>query len=123
MGLQSVLCVDDEESCLLYGELFFQINRSFKVASAVTFQEAADLIGRELFQLYIIEPYRLGKDGFELCKIIRNRDSRSLILIYSGMSREIDRRAAFAAGANNYFVKADDFDEFIETVERILSAG
>jgi DNA-binding response OmpR family regulator len=121
MQPRNILCIDDQETCHLYDALFSDINKGFKITAATDLNEALDLVKNRRFDLYILEPYRGELNGIEICKAIRKNDSQTPIVFFSGMSREIDRSMALAAGATAYLVKGSDIDKFIETVEGFLN--
>lgn len=121
MKPRNVLCIDDEETCLLYDSLFSAPGRNFNLTRAAKPAEAIHLIKREKFDLYIIEPHGRDFDGIEFCKFMREMDSETPIIIYSGTGREEDRIQGLAAGANAYFVKPADLDKFIKTVNEFLN--
>lgn len=121
MQSRNILCVDDSETCHLYDVLFSQINRRLHLTSAANMAEAVDLVKSKRFDLYILEPYTRELNGIELCRMIRRNGDRSPVVFYSGMSREVDRSLAMAAGADAYLVKGADFEKFIEIVKSYLS--
>ncbi len=63
-----------------------------------------------------------GCSGIDLRKKLREFDSQTPILFYSGAAYERDKQQAFAAGAQGYLVKPVDNDELIEQVSRLTSA-
>lgn len=117
-----ILYVDDDtDSCLLMGLLIQQYNEDYGVISVGTVQKALDLMSSLTFDLYILD-YRMPEmTGVELCRLIRQTDSETPIMIYSAMSRETDRQDALNAGASAYLVKPNDLDRLNETVEQLLA--
>jgi len=117
-----ILYVDDDtDSCLLMGLLIQQYNEDYGVIAVRTVQKALDLMSDLTFDLYILD-YRMPEmSGVEFCRLIRQTDSETPIMIYSAMSREIDREDALNAGATAYLVKPNDFDRLNETVEQLLN--
>ena len=121
MTPRHILCIDDSETCNLYDLLFTEIDKRFRVTSVSDAQEAIDLVKSKRFDLYILEPFRPDFNGIEFCKLIRQIDAKKPVVFYSGMSREVDRSKALAAGASDYFVKASDMDKFIDKVREYLN--
>lgn len=117
-----ILYVDDDpDSCLLMGLLLQQYNEDYGVIAVGTIKKAVDLINDLDFDLYILD-YRMPEmSGVELCRLIRQTDTETPIMIYSAMSRDADRLEALNAGANAYLVKPNDLDILNETVERLLN--
>lgn len=93
---------------------------AYEVLGAATADAAADIISQEKFDLYVLEYILPGISGIELCRRIRQTDSETPILFFSGMARPVDRAAAMAAGATEYLVKPNDLDNLVETMARLL---
>jgi DNA-binding response OmpR family regulator len=120
MQPRNILCIDDKETCHLYDLLFANIDKKLRVTSAKNMPEAIDLVKSGKFDLFVLERTHSEIDGVKLCRIIRQTDKKTPIVFFSGMSREKDRSMAFAAGADAYFVKASDLDQFINVVTGLL---
>lgn len=118
-----VLCVDSEEQCEIITQLLKLLgDYDFTVSNIQSAEEVIKATERKSFDLYILETFLPGEmNGVDLCKRIREKDTETPILFYSGMSRPVDRSLALAAGANAYLVKPDGLDALNETVERLLN--
>jgi DNA-binding response OmpR family regulator len=68
---------------------------------------ALSMIQTEQFDLYLLEAWLPGVDGFELCRQMRYRDPSTPIVFFSAAGYEIDKKRAFHAGASKYFTKPD----------------
>jgi len=121
MKSRHILFIDDKDTCHLFDLLLSHTDKNFKITCATSRDEALELVKKKSFDLYILEPYRREINGVELCRKIRQKDSRTPVIFYSGMSRDTDRSSALAAGANEYLVKGTDIDKFIETVKKFLN--
>ena len=113
-----LLVDDDEESCQMMSILLSLNDRSIDVVSAGTAAEALNLIEREKFDLLILDYWLPDATGVNLCHRIREFDTQTPIVFYSGMARETDRRSATGAGADAYLVKPNDLDRLPEIVHR-----
>lgn len=78
-----------------------------EVEAVATAAEALLLIQAECFDLYVLDACLPDLDGFELCRRLRDRNSQTPILFYSGATNEIDKKRGIAAGANGYAIKPD----------------
>ncbi len=116
-----ILYVDDDaDACQLMELWLQQFNENYGVTAVGTVAKALELISDLAFDLYILD-YRMPElSGFELCRLIRQEDSMTPILIYSGMGRDVDLDEALRAGANAYLIKPNDLDKINETVELLL---
>lgn len=114
-----VLCVeDDEETCEMLSSLLGLIN--CETASAATAAEALDKIAAEHFDLYLLDNWLPGGSGVELCLKIRETDTSTPIVFYSGAALESERKEALDAGAQAYLIKPVDVSLLVETVKKFL---
>jgi DNA-binding response OmpR family regulator len=113
-----ILCVDDDEDThdLLKTLLGVSDLEAVAIHSAA---EAFRLVGRERFDLYIVDGQMPGGGGLTFCEDIRKFDKTTPIFIFTGKGYEADREAGMLAGANAYIVKPD-IKEVIPTVKRLL---
>jgi DNA-binding response OmpR family regulator len=117
-----ILCVDDDkDACEMISLMLKSSDYSFAVKSASTAEEAFGYLENESFDLYILD-YRLpDMTGIDLCSAIRRADKETPIMFFTAMARDIDRKSATMAGANDYLVKPNDLDRFTETVRQLLN--
>ena len=114
-----VLFVDDDEDAC---EILSLLLNSCGI-DATCAQSAADawpLIKRQCFDLYLLDGWLPGIDGFEFCRQIREFDSKTPILFYSGAAYDADKQKGIEAGANAYVAKPD-VDGLIETIEDLIA--
>jgi DNA-binding response OmpR family regulator len=101
-----VLYVDsDPDCCLMMINLLAPSNVDIVTVADAT--QALELIQTERFDLYLLEAWLPGVDGFELCSQVRDQDPSTPILFFSAAGYEMDKKRAFQAGANEYFTKPD----------------
>ena len=112
---------DDEDTRDLV--TYILANSRYTVVAAANGDEALKLARTNNFDLYVIDNWMSGVSGIDLCRKLREFDSRTPILFYSGAAFERDKQDAFAAGAQGYLVKPAGPDELIAEVNRIISAA
>jgi DNA-binding response OmpR family regulator len=119
-----ILCVDDDkDTCEMLSLMLKMADYSCAVKSAASAQEALNYLESESFDLYLLD-YRLpDMTGIDLCSRIRQTDKQTPIMFFSAMARDIDRKTAIIAGANEYLVKPNDLERFTETVGQLLSGA
>ena len=84
--------------------------------------DKALLLARTIhFDLYMIDNWMPGGSGVDLCERLREFDSSTPILFYSGAAYDQDKRAAFAAGAQGYLTKPVENDRLISEVSKLVS--
>ena len=100
---------------------FVLTNSNCKVTLADSRDKALLLARTNQFDLYMIDNWIPGGSGIDLCKKLREFDSRTPILFYSGAGYDRDKQEAFASGAQGYLTKPVDNDELVEEVFRLIS--
>ena len=117
-----ILYVEDDEDTRELVKCVLTMN-NYKVIAAADWEDALRLARTIHFDLYLIDNWMSGGSGIELCRKLREFDSCTPILFYSGAAFETDKQQAFAAGAQGYLVKPAGPDELIAEVVRIVSAS
>ena len=110
---------DDEDTRELVALMLARSN--YKVVPAENHDDALLLARSNQFDLYMIDSWMPGGSGIDLCKKLREFDSSTPILFYSGAAFESDKQEAFASGAQGYLTKPVDNDELVEAVFRLIS--
>ena len=101
-----VLSVDDDaEACAMLSALLMSSGINCRCAASAA--EAWTLIRADQFDLYLLDAWLPGVDGFEFCRQLRAIDSITPIIFYSGAAYESDKQKGIAAGANAYIVKPE----------------
>lgn len=114
-----ILCVDDDEdTCVMLCALLGLV--SCETASAGTAAEALEMIAEANFDLYLLDNWMPGGSGTELCRKIRESDSTTPIVFYSGAAHDSEREEALAAGAQAYLIKPTDLGLLVETVNNLM---
>jgi DNA-binding response OmpR family regulator len=115
-----ILCVEDDQNiCELLGIMFRRAG--YEVKSARTLEEGINLARRESFDLYILDQMFSDGTGLELCRRLREFDSQTSIIFFSGLASEMDRGRAMEAGAQGYLIKPDDLGIIVVTVKRLTA--
>ena len=112
---------DDEDTRELVTYLL--VKSHYKVTATANGDDALRLARTNHFDLYLIDNWISGGSGVDLCKQLREFDTWTPILFYSGAAFERDKRQAFAAGAQGYLVKPASPDELMIEVSRIISGA
>ena len=114
-----VLSVDDDvEACEMLSLLLKSYGMDLTCAQSAA--EAWLKIKAESFDLYLLDAWLPKLDGFELCRQIRQCDSSTPILFYSGAGYDTDKQKGIAAGANAYVIKPD-LEGLIETMTDLIA--
>lgn len=81
---------------------------------------ALSLIQSEHFDLYTLDAWLPGTDGFELCRRVRALDPPAPILFFSGAAYAADQQKGIEAGADAYVIKPD-INELLKRIEQFTS--
>lgn len=114
-----VLFVDDDDDACEILSLLMSLS-GLDVTCVQSAVEARALLREQTFDLFVLDGWLPGIDGFELCRQIREFDSDTPILFYSGAAYDTDKQKGIAAGANAYVTKPD-VDGLIKTVEDLTA--
>ena len=118
----TILYVEDDQDTRELVALMLA-GSNYQVVPAENHDDALLLARANQFDLYLIDNWLPGGSGIDLCKKLREFNSWTPILFYSGAAYERDKQQALDAGAQGYLVKPVDYDELIEEVSRIISAA
>lgn len=114
-----VLCVDDDEDSRVM--LMTLLRLALIEAKAVgTAAQALSLMQTERFDLYLLDAWLPGLDGFELCRRMRAFDPHTPILFFSGAAYEADKKRGIEAGADAYVIKPD-VDGLVGSIMQLVS--
>jgi DNA-binding response OmpR family regulator len=119
--LSRVLCVDDDEDAC---EMLSLLLKAYRIDAICARSAAAawPIIKAENFDLYLLDGWLPTVDGFEFCRQIREFDTTTPILFYSGAAYDADKQKGIAAGANAYLTKPD-VDGLIETIVDLIATA
>lgn len=109
---------DDDDACEILRLLMSSCGIHATCAQSAV--DAWPLIRGQCFDLYVLDGWLPGIDGFEFCRQIREFDSDTPILFYSGAAYDADKQKGIAAGANAYVTKPD-VDGLIKTIEELVA--
>lgn len=115
-----VLCAEPhEDTCSFIVELLAQ--HGHEVVSAKTVRECVALVGRERFDLYMLDDDYIDGTALELCKRLREMTPETPILFFSAQAFARDRERAMKAGASAYLTKPEDIFDIVQTVNAIFA--
>ena len=114
----AVLLVDDDDGVRrVLGKLLE--SAGFKVAQAKSGREALDTLGRERFDVLVLDLEMPGLDGFEVLKVTRSRFKYLKVLVLSGYMDGALLQASEFLGADATLNKTDTTRLLVEAVRRL----
>lgn len=114
-----ILLVEDEPglaltvSDLLSGE-------GYEVELAADGEEGLNKASREDFQLVILDVMLPRRDGFEVCRLLRQNGVDVAVLMLTAKTQVADRVVGLKLGADDYLTKPFDPAELLARVEALL---
>jgi len=72
------------------------------------------------YDLIILDINLPIKNGFELCKVIRNTNAKVPVLMLTALSSTDDKLMGFDIGADDYMVKPFEFKELLARIKALL---
>src|SRR5688500_8453702 len=76
-----------------------------RVSVAGDSSDVLHLLATNSFDALLLDNWMPQVTGIELCQLIRSFDQNTPIFFCAGAATEADKKAAFSAGAQGYFVK------------------
>lgn len=115
-----ILCTEDDEDTrdLLVITLGMA---GYEVTCTDSPERAIEQVRNGNFDLCLMDNWLPGLSGEDLCKKIREFDTKTPILFYSGAAYESDKQRARDAGAQGYLVKPVLGDELLAEIVRIIA--
>lgn len=114
-----VLCADDHEDTREMMAYWLD-QWGYEVTTTGSLAETLPLTERGGFDLLLLAGrYRDGL-GFDLCKRIREFDTRTPIIFVSAYAYQADIQKGLGSGAQAYIPKPLDFDALEQTIEQYI---
>lgn len=116
-----ILIVDDDHSIVEFLTDCLQ-SEGYEVSSAFDGRRGCEAAKRMKPDLVILDLLMPDMHGFEVCKALREDDAMkgTKIMVSSGKSFAVDKKAALSLGADFYLVKPYTATQLIEAVRGLL---
>lgn len=115
-----ILCIEDDADTREVLRLLLEMS-GFDVTCAEDSKQALSLARAEQFDVYLLDNWLPAMAGDRLCQALREFDSTTPVLFYSGATTEADKARAMAAGAQGYVIKPADPKVLVAEIRRLLS--
>jgi two-component system copper resistance phosphate regulon response regulator CusR len=93
---------------------------TWSVATAESGQEALGLLGRDPFDLVVLDWMLPDRDGIEVLRAIRSRGAQTAVLMLTARSTLNDRVTGLDSGADDYLAKPFAFAELLARCRALL---
>lgn len=115
----NILVLDDEKEIADLVELYLK-NEDYHVYKFYTSEEAIECINTVELDLAILDVMIKGKDGFEICKYIREKDLNFPIIMLTAKIEDKDKITGLTLGADDYITKPFNPLELVARVKAAL---
>jgi two-component system, OmpR family, response regulator MprA len=114
-----ILVVDDEPA--VQGALARALTlERYKVSQAMDGEQALERLGRDPYEVVILDLTMPRLDGLEVCRRLRDGGDRTPVLMLTAREGVDDRVAGLDAGADDYLVKPFALRELLARVRALL---
>jgi two-component system phosphate regulon response regulator PhoB len=124
MAGEKILIVEDDKHISKLVKYNLE-KAGFECTVTITGEEALEILDRDPINLIILDIMLPKMDGFETCKIIKQKKIGASIpiIMLTAKSEEMDRVVGFELGADDYVVKPFSPRELVLRVKAILKRG
>ncbi len=112
-----ILIVEDEAAVRLF--LKARLKDRYEVAEACDGEEALEILGREPFDILIVDIMMPNMDGYELVECLRDTGDETPVIMLTAMDTFDHKKKGFALGIDDYLTKPIDHEELIWHIEAI----
>jgi len=116
-----ILFVDDEAPIRETLSLYFR-KKGFQVTTAVTGDEARNLVRQTPFNLAIVDVGLAGENGLDLLKLFKRDHPKLPVIIFTGLEPDEDLlQQVRDGGADGFMRKTEPLADLLAEVQRHLS--
>ena len=92
----------------------------FEVSHARSAEKGEELLDTETFDLVLLDVMLPGRDGFEMCRLIRAKGFSVPVIMLTARSEDIDKVVGLEIGADDYITKPFNVRELIARIRAML---
>ena len=100
----NILYVEDDRDSIELVRFTLELD-GIDVKAVSTFEEALEMAGKRIFDLYLLDGLLQSGYSFDLCRQLRELDPDAPIVFYSALGFPCDIEEGVAAGADVYLTK------------------
>lgn len=116
---KKILIVDDEED-LIEMLRYHLAKNGYDVIKAYDGDTAIDILKRETVHLIILDVMMPGRDGYEVCQMIRSEGDQTPIIFLTARTEEIDEVLGLEIGGDDFIRKPFSIKSLISRVRAVL---
>ncbi|HKR63367.1 MAG TPA: response regulator transcription factor [Thermoanaerobaculia bacterium] len=114
-----ILLVEDEESLILTLQDRL-VSEGYDVTVARDGEAAVDAATRRMFDCILLDITLPRKNGFDVCRDLRQQNVQTPILMLTARGQVVDRVVGLKLGADDYVTKPFEMAELLARIEALL---
>lgn len=115
----TIAVIEDEPSVRSGLTLNLELE-GFRVVSAADGEEGVEVVTKHRPDLIILDVMMPRKDGFEVCRELRNSGVSTPLILLTAKSEEVDKVLGLELGADDYLAKPFGMLELVARVKALL---
>jgi two-component system, OmpR family, alkaline phosphatase synthesis response regulator PhoP len=119
MSKGRILCVEDDLDSLQMLSMLLTSN-GYEVVCTDDSKNALQIAQEQQFDLLLLDNWLPEVSGVELTKRLREFDTYTPVVFYSGVAQQRDQLEALEAGAQLYLTKPIGVNDLIEEIDRLI---
>ncbi|MDR9753294.1 two-component system response regulator OmpR [Pseudomonas sp. SZMC_28357] len=116
---EKILIVDDDPGLSSLLERFF-VSKGYRARTVPNTEQMDRLLGREVFNLVVLDLMLPGEDGLTACRRLRSANNQIPIIMLTAKGDELSRIKGLELGADDYLAKPFNPDELMARVKAVL---
>jgi two-component system, OmpR family, alkaline phosphatase synthesis response regulator PhoP len=117
--MQKILLIEDEHG-IAEGIMDVLEPHGFEVIHAESAEKGEQLLDSASFGLVLLDVMLPGRDGYEMCRLIRAKGLNVPVIMLTSRSEEIDKVVGLEVGADDYVTKPFSTRELIARIRALL---
>jgi len=118
--MKTKILVVEDDAHIRFGLTELLTSEGFAVEGCARGDEAAGAVERNEPRLVVLDVMLPGLSGYEVCKQLRTRGWRGLVLMLTAKGQEMDKVIGLELGADDYVTKPFGLREFTARVHALL---
>lgn len=123
MGKKKILAVDDEPNILMSIEFILEME-GYEVYTARDGDEALEVAGRIKPDLILLDINMPRKDGYEVCRILREREDMAdvKVIMLTAKGQSLEKKKGLEVGAHEYVTKPFGAEDLLEKIRTLIES-
>jgi DNA-binding response OmpR family regulator len=121
MGKKIILAVDDEPNILMSLEFILDME-GYEVHTARDGEEALEVAERARPDLILLDINIPRKDGYEVCRILRERPymAGTKIIMLTAKGQTLEKKKGLEVGADEYVTKPFSAEDLLDKIRNMI---